>query len=88
MGRHGDLIIQQFSTEYECAEAGKSFDGNNGTKLLRERGIKTPKMMKDMFQSLCLAVGMGEKKMRKLQSIGFIHAGRFDGRIFSHCLVY
>ncbi|CAG8627245.1 12683_t:CDS:10 [Rhizophagus irregularis] len=48
---------------------------NNGTKLLHERGIKAPKMMKDMFYSLCEAVGMEEKKIRKLQSIGFIHSG-------------
>ncbi|UZO18134.1 uncharacterized protein OCT59_009454 [Rhizophagus irregularis] len=39
------------------------------------RGIKAPKMMKDMFYSLCEAVGMEEKKIRKLQSIGFIHSG-------------
>ncbi|POG81978.1 hypothetical protein GLOIN_2v1501336, partial [Rhizophagus irregularis DAOM 181602=DAOM 197198] len=63
------------STEYGCSEAGKSFEGNNGTKLLHERGIKAPKMMKDMFYSLCEAVGMEEKKIRKLQSIGFIHSG-------------
>ncbi|CAG8814513.1 40407_t:CDS:2, partial [Gigaspora margarita] len=53
---------------------GKSFDGNNGSKLLKERGLKTPKMIKDMFYSLCAAVEMEEKKIRKLQSIGFMHA--------------
>ncbi|CAG8765385.1 8_t:CDS:10, partial [Dentiscutata erythropus] len=74
MGRRGDLIIRKVSTEYGCSEAGKSFNGDNGTKLLYERGIKTPKM-KDMFYSLCVAVGMEENKIRKLQSIGFIHAG-------------
>ncbi|CAG8698341.1 14789_t:CDS:10 [Funneliformis caledonium] len=75
MGRRGDLIIRKVSTEYGCSEAGKSFEGNNGTKLLHERGIKAPKMMKDMFYSLCEAVGMEEKRIRKLQSIGFIHSG-------------
>ncbi|CAG8713454.1 11809_t:CDS:10 [Funneliformis mosseae] len=75
MGRRGDLIIRKVSTEYGCSEAGKSFEGNNGTKLLHERGIKAPKMMKDMFYSLCEAVGNEEKKIRKLQSIGFIHSG-------------
>ncbi|CAG8736782.1 9168_t:CDS:2, partial [Funneliformis caledonium] len=64
------------STEYGCSEAGKSFEGNNETKLLHERGIKALKMMKDMFYSLCEAIGNEEKKIRKLQSIGFIHSGR------------
>lgn len=75
MGRRGDLIIRKICTEYGCSEAGKSFDGDNGSKLLKERGLKPPKMMKDMFYSLCVAVGMEEKKIRKLQSIGFMHAG-------------
>ncbi|CAG8685114.1 4347_t:CDS:10 [Rhizophagus irregularis] len=74
MGRRGDLIIRKVSTEYGCSEAGKSFEGNNGTKLLHERGIKAPKMMKDIFYSLCEAVGNEEEKIRKLQSIGFIHS--------------
>ncbi|PKY26780.1 hypothetical protein RhiirB3_442216 [Rhizophagus irregularis] len=75
MGRRGDLIIRKVSTEYGCSEAGKSFEGNNGTKLLHERGIKAPKMMKDIFYSLCEAVGNEEEKIRKLQSFGFIHSG-------------
>nr|CAG8580447.1 9177_t:CDS:2 [Entrophospora candida] len=58
---------------WKGSEAGQSFDGDNGTKLLYERGIRALKIMKDMFQSLCLAVGMEEEKIRKLQSIGFIH---------------
>ncbi|CAJ0843652.1 6571_t:CDS:2 [Entrophospora sp. SA101] len=49
---------------WKCSEAGKSFDGDKGTKLLYERGIKALKMMKDMFQSLCLAVGMEEEKKK------------------------
>ncbi|CAG8617417.1 10997_t:CDS:10 [Paraglomus brasilianum] len=43
MGRCGDLIIQKVSTEYGCSEAGKLFDGDNGSKLL-----------KDMFHSLLI----------------------------------
>ena len=43
MGRCGDLIIQKVSTEYGCSEAGKLFDGDNGSKLL-----------KDMFYSLLI----------------------------------
>ncbi|CAG8496080.1 13960_t:CDS:2 [Funneliformis caledonium] len=31
------------------SQLGKIFDGENGTKLLKEIGKKTPKMMKDIF---------------------------------------
>lgn len=61
--------------EYGCGEAGKLYTGYNGTKILHERGLKTPKMMKDQFDDLCTYMGSKEKKMRKLETIGFIHAG-------------
>ncbi|RUS30221.1 hypothetical protein BC938DRAFT_479703 [Jimgerdemannia flammicorona] len=32
-------------------------------------------MLKDMFNSLCAAVDGDEQKVRKLESIGFLHAG-------------
>lgn len=67
MGKRGNLIIRKVSTEYGCSEAGKSYEGNNGTKLLRERDIKAPKMMKDIFYSLCEAVGMEEKKNKEIK---------------------
>ncbi|CAG8597602.1 9468_t:CDS:10 [Ambispora gerdemannii] len=40
-----------------------------------ERGLKTPKMMNDQFDDLCIHMGSKEKKVRKLETIGFIHAG-------------
>ncbi|RGB28441.1 hypothetical protein C1646_819106 [Rhizophagus diaphanus] len=61
--------------EYGCGEAGNLYTGYNGTKILRERGLKTPKMMKDQFDDLCIHMGSKEKKVRKLETIGFIHAG-------------
>ncbi|CAI2193859.1 18317_t:CDS:2, partial [Funneliformis geosporum] len=75
MGRKGDLIIRCMYREYGCGEAGKLHTGYNGTKILRERGLKTPKMMKDQFDDLCIHMGSKEKKVRKLETIGFIHAG-------------
>ncbi|CAJ0836332.1 13863_t:CDS:2, partial [Entrophospora sp. SA101] len=39
-------------TEYCCPEAGRYFKGENDTKILKESGIKSPKMLKDMF--VCL----------------------------------
>ncbi|PKK58077.1 hypothetical protein RhiirC2_347831 [Rhizophagus irregularis] len=75
MGRRGDLIIHCMSREYGCGEAGNLYSGNNGTKILCERGLKTPKMMKDQFDDLCIHMGSKEKEVRKLETIGFIHAG-------------
>ncbi|KAG9289662.1 hypothetical protein G9A89_014397 [Geosiphon pyriformis] len=75
MGRRGDLIIRKWHTEYGCCEAGKIFDGNNGTKLLEEKSLKMPKMMKDMFVDLCEAVNNEKNKIKKLETVGFIIAG-------------
>ncbi|RUP43198.1 hypothetical protein BC936DRAFT_137490, partial [Jimgerdemannia flammicorona] len=75
LGRRSDLIIRKISMEYGCAEAGRLFEGEKGTKLLREKGLKTPKMLKDIFNNLCAAVDGDEQKVRKLESIGFLHAG-------------
>jgi len=66
-GRRGD--------QNECSEAGILYNGENDTKLLKERGLKTPKMIKDMFYQLCVAVDWDEQKIRKMESIGFLHAG-------------
>ncbi|CAG8618502.1 728_t:CDS:10 [Paraglomus brasilianum] len=72
--RRGDLIIRTMSKEFGCGEAGRLFSGNNGTKILRERGLKTPKVMKDQFDDLC-AGQTNENTVRKLRTVGFIHAG-------------
>jgi len=81
MGRRGDILIRRLNTEYGCGEAGKLYDGPNGTKLLRERGLKTPKMMKDQFNILCTLVESKKSKIRSLETIGFIHAGML-------CVIY
>ncbi|CAG8793502.1 17518_t:CDS:10, partial [Cetraspora pellucida] len=75
LGRKGDLIIRKIFLEYGCSEAGMFYKGKNDTKLLRERGLKTPKMMKDMFYHLCESVDWVEQKIRKMETIGFLHAG-------------
>ncbi|CAG8642215.1 2268_t:CDS:2, partial [Ambispora gerdemannii] len=74
MGRRGDLIIRKWHTEYGCSEAGKIFEGNNDTKIIKEGGLKMPKMLRDMFNDLCEAMEMREDKIRKLETIGFIIA--------------
>ncbi|RUS24842.1 hypothetical protein BC938DRAFT_473000, partial [Jimgerdemannia flammicorona] len=72
MGRRGDLIIRKHHNEYENGEAGKEWEGENGTKILKERGLKALKMQKDMFVNLCNAVKWDVEKVRKLQVIGWI----------------
>ncbi|CAG8561708.1 3704_t:CDS:2 [Dentiscutata erythropus] len=47
--RKGDMLIHRVTIEFECAETGRWFEEQNGTKLLLERGIKMPKILKDMF---------------------------------------
>nr|CAG8618853.1 6969_t:CDS:2 [Entrophospora candida] len=54
--------------------SGQQFEGQNGTKLLQERGLKMPKMLKDMFDQLCMIVEQDECKIRKLETIGFLHS--------------
>lgn len=75
MGRYGDLIIRKWHTEYGCSEAGKIFEGINGTKIIKEGDLKMPKMLKDMFNDLCETMGMMKNKIRKLETVGFIISG-------------
>ncbi|PKK63744.1 hypothetical protein RhiirC2_666905 [Rhizophagus irregularis] len=63
MGRRGDLIIRCMYREYGCGEAGKLYTGYNGTKILRERGLKTPKMMKMTYAFTC------DRKKKKSESL-------------------
>ncbi|RHZ63148.1 hypothetical protein Glove_332g53 [Diversispora epigaea] len=71
MGQCDDLIVQKWHTEHE---AGKIFEENNGTKIIKG-GLKMPKMLRNMFNDLCEAMEIQESKIRKLETIGFIIAG-------------
>ncbi|CAG8681919.1 13622_t:CDS:2, partial [Funneliformis mosseae] len=79
MGRRGDAIIRKCSSgvklEFGGSEAGKHYEGQNSTKWLRESGIKLPKMMRDMFVSLCNNTNWDMEKMNKMETIGYIHGG-------------
>ncbi|CAG8728820.1 21744_t:CDS:10 [Racocetra persica] len=75
MGRRGDLIIRKWHTEYGCSEAGKIFEGINGTKIIKEGGLKMPKMLRDMFIDLCKTMEMRKNKIRRLETVGFIISG-------------
>ncbi|CAG8664249.1 8306_t:CDS:2 [Acaulospora morrowiae] len=48
--------------EYGCGEAGKFFEGINNTKIIKEKSLEIPKMLKDMFNDLCETMKMGRIK--------------------------
>jgi hypothetical protein len=73
MGRRADLILRRDETEFGCGEAGKMFEGINSTKTLVERGLKSPKMMKDMRDDLLSKTSVS--KHRQIKTIGYIHSG-------------
>ncbi|CAJ0641965.1 12991_t:CDS:2 [Entrophospora sp. SA101] len=75
MGSRGDMLIRKGHKEYGCAEIGKFFEGENATKLLKERGLKAPKMLKDQYCNLCKYINYEEDKVRKIETIAFIHSG-------------
>jgi hypothetical protein len=76
MGKRGDLILRKGRVEYGCAEAGARDEGEFGTKYMLEKSLKTPKMLKDMFNSLCTLVNNDEIAIRELRTVGYIHSGK------------
>ncbi len=75
--RRDDMIIHKITAEFGCAESGQQFERQNNTKLLQERGLKMPKMMKDMFNQLCKTFEQNKYKIRKLEIIGFLYIDIF-----------
>ena len=79
MGRKGDAIIRKLSggmkLEFGGSEAGRHYEGQGATKWLHESGLKLPKMMRDMFVSLCKNTDWNLEKMEKMETVGYIHGG-------------
>ncbi|CAG8484948.1 10822_t:CDS:2 [Funneliformis caledonium] len=74
LGRRNDLIIRKNKREYGCSEAGRCFKGENDTKILKERGLKCPKVMKDMFVDLANTAEWNTEIVRQIEVVGWIHA--------------
>ncbi|KAG1048225.1 hypothetical protein G6F43_009372 [Rhizopus delemar] len=78
IGRKCDIIIRSVdcnhstSKEYGAGETGSIVD-LNGTKMLKESGIKLPKVMRDMFNSLQSRID--HAKLGDLQIVGYLHYG-------------
>ncbi|CAO3689690.1 unnamed protein product [Umbelopsis vinacea] len=75
IGRRGDLILRKGTAEYGCMEAGARDEGQWGTKKLLEKGIKAPKILKDIFNYLCHVINNEESSVRQLRTIGYIQSG-------------
>ncbi|GBC17023.2 C2H2-type zinc finger transcription factor [Rhizophagus irregularis DAOM 181602=DAOM 197198] len=58
-----------------ASDAGSKWEGEQGTKTIKECGLSLPKVLKDIFISLARKVDFDEDKMRKINIPGFIHAG-------------
>ena len=79
--RRVDAIIRKCSggirLEFGGAEVGELYEGRNGTKWLKESGLKLPKMMRDMFVGLCSDThcNWDMEKMREMETVGYVHDG-------------
>ncbi|KAI8094823.1 uncharacterized protein B0P05DRAFT_461553, partial [Gilbertella persicaria] len=72
MGRRLDMILRKKNLELGAGEAGKA-TGDNDAKLLRERDLKLPKALKDMF--LCLKNEGGDGKTQDIEMVGLLQYG-------------
>jgi len=68
-------ILSGSPTDWAASEAGPKWEGTHGTKLMKESGLSLPRTLKDIFMHLAGKVDFVEEKMRKLNVVGFVHAG-------------
>ncbi|KAI9343719.1 hypothetical protein BD770DRAFT_371463 [Pilaira anomala] len=77
MGRRFDYLIRQInpnsssSLEFGASEVDKNYK-LNGNKMIKERGTKLPKVLKDM---LALLVKENEGDYSNLCTVGVVHSG-------------
>lgn len=66
-GHKADITFKKFSMELGCTEAGRFDGGKHATKQLVEGGMKMPKMMEDIFLSLCQQKPESIRNIRAIQ---------------------
>ena len=76
--RRGDLILRKGIHEYGASEVDKDYESDNGTKLLKERGLKSLKMLKDMLVDLGNFIIWETNKLRQLKLVSFIYASKYS----------
>ncbi|CAJ0886020.1 11691_t:CDS:10, partial [Entrophospora sp. SA101] len=62
--------------EFALSEEGKNWEGETASKYLLDRGLKAPKIMKDMIQQKINKVGIDFVKKNHIEIIGFHHAAQ------------
>lgn len=78
MGRRFDYLIRQInpnsssSLEFGASEVDKNYK-LNGNKMIKERGKKLPKVLKDMLD---LLVKENEGDYSNLCTVGVVHSGK------------
>ncbi|CAG8762403.1 10456_t:CDS:2 [Cetraspora pellucida] len=74
IGRKGDGVfrLRGDRLEFGAIEAGRKWEGQNGTKYLND-SLKLNKMMKDMIAQLITICDGREELVRKLEVIGILH---------------
>ena len=79
-GKKGDGYIWSFglrSIDWAASEAGSKWEGEQGTKIIKECGLSLPKVLKDIFICIVHKVNFDKNKIRKINIQGFIHAGLY-----------
>lgn len=80
IGRKCDIIIRSSEVphstikEYGAGKVGALLDVH-GNKILRESGLKLPKVLRDMLNDLYAMGDHNPEKLRQLETIGYIHFG-------------
>lgn len=83
MDRPYDLILgsyvqeHEIATEYGAGEAERLFHVSSGARTLIENGLKFPKLLKDMFDSIarnCLE--HDTDKTSKIETAGYVFSGK------------
>lgn len=91
MDRSYDLILKahvqehEIATKYGVGVAGRLFQGSSGTKTLVESGLKLPKLLKGMLDSIarnCLQ--HDSDKTSKIETVDHVFSGKTN--IYFHKL--
>lgn len=83
MGRRFDYLIRQInpnsssSLEFGASEVDKNYK-LNGNKMIKERGTKLPKVLKDMLD---LLVKENEGDYSNLCTVGVVHSGKIKDNL-------
>ncbi|KAF0510061.1 hypothetical protein F8M41_018521 [Gigaspora margarita] len=85
-GRKGDGYVRAFGprpVEWAASECGPKWEGENRTKIIRERGLVLPKVLKDILVDLARKVNFAMTKSVELKFLDlYIQVSRnfaYDG---------